>query len=109
MVGDVREFRRMYICLGALKKGFRSGCRRVIGLDGCFLKGENGGHMLTAVGIDANNRMYPLAYAVVESENSSIWKWFLDIYLMMWELVTVMAGHSLATNKGFSGRVGVVL
>lgn len=29
-------FQRFYVCLDALKKGFRSGCRQVIGLDGCF-------------------------------------------------------------------------
>jgi alpha-galactosidase len=29
-------FQRMYICLGALKKGFLAGCRKVVGLDGCF-------------------------------------------------------------------------
>lgn len=31
-------FYRMYICLDALKKGFLAGCRKVVGLDGFFLR-----------------------------------------------------------------------
>ncbi|KAG5531079.1 hypothetical protein RHGRI_025890 [Rhododendron griersonianum] len=37
------KFKRFYICWGALKKGFMGGCRPVIGLDGCHLKGPHGG------------------------------------------------------------------
>ncbi|XVE86134.1 hypothetical protein DITRI_Ditri18aG0011800 [Diplodiscus trichospermus] len=32
-------FDRLYISFDCLKKGMLSGCRKVIGLDGCFLKG----------------------------------------------------------------------
>ncbi|GJZ67395.1 calcium/proton exchanger [Tanacetum coccineum] len=31
-------FRRFYICFKGVKYGWKAGCRRVIGLDGCFLK-----------------------------------------------------------------------
>lgn len=73
------KFKRFYICWGALKKGFMGGCRPVIGLDGCHLKGPHGGILLTAVGIDANNCIYPLAYAVVEKEKKKTWLWFLEL------------------------------
>ncbi|XP_062176167.1 uncharacterized protein LOC133881254 [Alnus glutinosa] len=33
------RFQRMYISLAAMKNGFKDGCRPVIGLDACFLKG----------------------------------------------------------------------
>ena len=36
-------FQRMYICLDACKKGFMAGCRKVLGLDGCFFKGAMNG------------------------------------------------------------------
>ena len=62
---DPPVFKRMYICLDACKKGFTAGCRRVVGLDGCFFKGETNGELLCAIGRDANNQMYPLAWAVV--------------------------------------------
>ena len=38
-VHDRNVFERMYVCLDGCKKGFMAGCRRVVGLDGCFLKG----------------------------------------------------------------------
>lgn len=55
------------------------GCRPIIGLDGCHLKGPYGGILLTAVGIDANNQIYPFAYAVVEIEKYKTWHWFLEL------------------------------
>ncbi|XP_019178873.1 PREDICTED: uncharacterized protein LOC109174035 [Ipomoea nil] len=72
-------FERIYVCFNAMMKGFLKGCRRFIGLDGCFLKGKLKGEILTAVGRDGNNQMYPIAWAVVEIENSSSWTWFLKL------------------------------
>ena len=54
-----------------------AGCRPFIGLDGYFLKGYFGGQLLSAVGLDRNNHIYVLAYAVVDVENKDNWKWFL--------------------------------
>ena len=73
-----RKFRRVYVCLGALKEGFKKGKRDLLGLDGCFLSGPFPGQVLTAVGVDPNNGIYPLAYAIVEAETKESWKWFLD-------------------------------
>ncbi|KAK8631685.1 hypothetical protein V6N13_028467 [Hibiscus sabdariffa] len=75
---DNRVFERIYICLQACKDGFKAGCRPIISIDGCFLKGHFQGYLLAAVGIDANDCIYPLAYVVVESENTSSWCWFLQ-------------------------------
>ena len=69
-------FQRMYICLDALKKGFLASSRRVVGLDGCFFKGATNGELLCAIGRDANNLMYPIAWAVVEKETKDSWEWF---------------------------------
>ncbi|XP_016670021.1 uncharacterized protein [Gossypium hirsutum] len=49
--------------LKACKDGYRAGCRRIVGLDRCFLKGYYGCYLVAVVGIDANNGIYPLAYA----------------------------------------------
>ena len=71
-------FDRLYICLDACKKGFKAGCRPLIGLDGCFLKGYYGGQLLTAVAMDANNHNFIIAYAIVDSETRDTWSWFLE-------------------------------
>ncbi|KAL4557735.1 hypothetical protein LXL04_035923 [Taraxacum kok-saghyz] len=73
-----RMFKRVYICLGALKKGFKASRRDIVGLDGAFMKGPFPGQVLTAVGLDSNNGIYPVAYAIVEAENKNSWKWFLE-------------------------------
>ncbi|XP_012852893.1 PREDICTED: uncharacterized protein LOC105972477 [Erythranthe guttata] len=77
--GEDLRFKRIYICWGALKRGLMEGCRRMIFLDGCHLKSTYGGILLCAVGIDANNGMYPFAYAVVEKEKKDSWTWFVDL------------------------------
>ncbi|KAJ9550389.1 hypothetical protein OSB04_014434 [Centaurea solstitialis] len=73
-----RQFKRVYICLGPLKQGFKACQRDLLGLDGCFMKGPYPGQILTAVGVDPNHGTYPLAYAVVEAETKSSWAWFLE-------------------------------
>ncbi|KAK4405031.1 hypothetical protein Sango_0509600 [Sesamum angolense] len=55
------------------------GCRPIIGVDGCHLKGPHGGVLLTAVSIDPNNNLYPLAYAIVSGETREAWEWFLGL------------------------------
>ncbi|XP_058726755.1 uncharacterized protein LOC131598141 [Vicia villosa] len=74
-------FERIYICLDACKSGFATYCRPIIGLDACFLKGDYGGQLMSAIGRDANNQIYPIAYAVVEAETKDSWQWFLHILL----------------------------
>ncbi|XP_071905621.1 uncharacterized protein [Coffea arabica] len=75
----ISRFKRLYMCLEPLKRGYLAGCRCWIGMDGCFLKGPYGGQLLTAVGMNANNKMYPLTIAVVGVENYDNWSWFLGL------------------------------
>nr|XP_027109085.1 uncharacterized protein LOC113728936 [Coffea arabica] len=60
----------------AQKLGFLEGCRPFVGFDGCFLKGPFDGVLLTAVALDANNNIFPLAFAVAECESKDTWRWF---------------------------------
>lgn len=71
------RFKRIYICLGPVKKGYLAGCRPIIGLDGCHLKGPYGGQLLTAVGMDPDDGMFPVAWSVVDAENTENWTWFI--------------------------------
>ena len=72
-------FKSFYVCFNALKVGFKQGCKRILGLDGCFLKGTTQGQLLAAVSRDANNQMFPIAWAVVEIENHITWRWFIEV------------------------------
>ncbi|VVA37008.1 PREDICTED: transposon [Prunus dulcis] len=78
MEGDRPQFQRIYIYLAACKKGFLDGCRPVVCLDGCHVKGPHR-PVRSAMGVDANNGMFPLAYAYVEIESNSTWLWFLEL------------------------------
>ena len=51
----------------------------MIGLDAYHIKSTMGGQLMAAVGRDANNQMYPLAMALVESECKDSRGWFLDL------------------------------
>ncbi|XP_076945902.1 uncharacterized protein LOC143617133 [Bidens hawaiensis] len=73
-----RQFKRVYICLAPLREGFKACGRDLLGLDGCFMKGPFPGQILTAVGVDSNNCIYPVAYALVEVETTELWTWFLE-------------------------------
>ncbi|GJV72340.1 retrovirus-related pol polyprotein from transposon TNT 1-94 [Tanacetum coccineum] len=74
-----RIFRRVYVCLGALKQGFRACGREILGLYGCFMSGPWPGQILTAVGVNANNGIYLVAYTIVEAESKASWCWFLKL------------------------------
>ena len=53
--GNNVVFEKMYVSFKGVVDGWLSGCRKVIGLDGCFLKGICRGQLLSAVGRDGNN------------------------------------------------------
>nr|GEW44947.1 hypothetical protein [Tanacetum cinerariifolium] len=53
-------FKCFNVCFKGLKQGWLEGRRRVIGLDGCFLKTICKGELLSAVGRDGNNQAYTL-------------------------------------------------
>ncbi|XP_034229470.1 uncharacterized protein LOC117638454 [Prunus dulcis] len=81
LVGGEAIFQRIYVRLAACKKGFLARCRPVIGVDACHLKGPYPGQILTAVGVDGNNGLFPIAYVVAEIENKDLWIWFLSLLI----------------------------
>ncbi|KAG8372939.1 hypothetical protein BUALT_Bualt12G0119200 [Buddleja alternifolia] len=73
------RFGRFYVCFKGVKDGFLSGCRPIIGVDGCHLKGLHGGLLLATVGIDLNYNSYLICYAVVDKKTKATWEWFLTL------------------------------
>ncbi|GAA0153932.1 hypothetical protein LIER_12053 [Lithospermum erythrorhizon] len=72
-----KVFQRWYLCWTECREGFKSWCRRIIGVDGCHLKTKRGRQLLLAIRIDPNNNILPLTYACVEVESKDSWEWFL--------------------------------
>jgi hypothetical protein len=72
------RFSTRYMSFDACKRGFISACRPIICLDGCFIKTKYGGQLLTAVDMDPNDCIFPIAIVVVEIESFLSWKWFLE-------------------------------
>ncbi|XP_057792131.1 uncharacterized protein LOC131008983 [Salvia miltiorrhiza] len=72
-----RVFKRLFVMLEPCKLNWLGGCRHIISLDGCHLKGVTFVCLLTAVGKDGNDGIVPIAWAVVNKENKNNWRWFL--------------------------------
>lgn len=71
-------FQKCYFSFDACKRGFLSACRPIIFINGCHLKTQFGGILLTAIGMDSNDCIYPVAFAVVQIENTESWRLFLS-------------------------------
>ncbi|XP_054790840.1 uncharacterized protein LOC129296279 [Prosopis cineraria] len=56
-------------------KGFMEGARPILYIDGSFMSGPYKGTLLSACAYDADNEMFPVAYAVVSGETVEEWSW----------------------------------
>jgi hypothetical protein len=68
---------RAFFSFGACVEAFTH-CRPVLCVDGTFLTGKFKGQILTAIGVDGNDQILPVATAFVEGENYDIWLWFFE-------------------------------
>ncbi|XP_020886130.1 uncharacterized protein LOC110229723 [Arabidopsis lyrata subsp. lyrata] len=100
-------FHQMYICFEALRTAWKQNCRPIIGLDRTFLKNSMKGMMLTVVGRDPNNQIFPIAWAVVDCENNPNWEWFVgklkrDLGLGLGENITLISDMHRGLIHGIS-------
>ena len=68
---------RAFFCIGAYVRAFIYSLP-VLYIDDTFLIGKYKGTILTAIGIDCNKQIVPIAFAFVENENTESWYWFLE-------------------------------
>ncbi|XP_015080383.1 uncharacterized protein LOC107024019 [Solanum pennellii] len=100
VLGQPYRFQRIYICFAACKFGFKAGCRKIIGVDGCWLKGPMyGTQLLSAVGIDGNNNIFPISHANVEKENKDTWTWFLTYLVSNLDIQEDEASWTFMSDK----------
>ncbi|XP_026379494.1 uncharacterized protein LOC113274269 [Papaver somniferum] len=62
--------------LGARNKGTVTEITR-IRVDGTHLTGPRQGVLLSTVGMDPDESIYPIAFSVVDSKNNESWEWFM--------------------------------
>lgn len=73
------RFARFFWSFGACIKSYKNNIRGIISIDAAHLKGKYRGQLLVATSLDGNNKIFPIAFAVVESENTDSWSWFFRI------------------------------
>ncbi|XP_012853666.1 PREDICTED: uncharacterized protein LOC105973193 [Erythranthe guttata] len=77
-IDDVKKnFRRCFFAFAPCMEGFRFG-RPVVMLDGTFFKGKHKGMLLSTVEKDGDQRLFPIAFAIVDEETDCNWSWFLN-------------------------------
>ena len=69
-------FERVFWAFGPSIDGFQH-CRPMISIDGTFPYGKYRGKLLITSTWDGDNRLFPLAFAIVEEETDDKWYWFL--------------------------------
>jgi hypothetical protein len=74
---DSGRFEALFIMLGAVRATL-SCLRPFYALDGTHTRSRYNLTLLLAVGIDADDRVHPLAYALVPIENEQWWSWFCE-------------------------------
>jgi hypothetical protein len=77
-IGNKVRFTRMFVALKTCVDGFLTGCRPFLGVDSPVLTGRWRGQLASASTVDGHNWLFPVAYAVFESESSDNWKWFFE-------------------------------
>ncbi|XP_048634962.1 uncharacterized protein LOC125608588 [Brassica napus] len=74
-IDELGRFIYVFLAFGASVNGFPY-MRKVVVVDGTFLNGKYKGTLLTALAQDGNFQIFPIAFAVVDTENDDSWHWF---------------------------------
>ncbi|XP_060962137.1 uncharacterized protein LOC133032273 [Cannabis sativa] len=70
------SFQYAFVALNAAIKGWPNFKPIMVVVDGTFLKAAYGGTLLSANTQDAESKIFPLAYCIVDFENDKAWEWF---------------------------------
>ncbi|XP_021738236.1 uncharacterized protein LOC110704736 [Chenopodium quinoa] len=76
---NMEVFERVFWAFGPCIDGFKH-CMHVIYIDGTHMYEKYKGTLLVATSVDVSFQVFPLAFAVVEGENTSSWSWFLVVF-----------------------------
>lgn len=78
VTNDDKTFRGLFVAFQATMFGFLNGCRPLLFLEASYIRSDYQEILLTATAVDGNDGFFPVAFAVVDVENSDNWHWFLE-------------------------------
>ncbi|KAL0864777.1 hypothetical protein Bca101_043895 [Brassica carinata] len=82
-IDEFGRFMYVFLAFGASVNGFPF-MRKVVVVDGTFLNGRYKGTLLTALAQDGNFQIFPIAFAVVDTENDDSWhRFFSELKLLI--------------------------
>jgi hypothetical protein len=94
----IRPEGRQYF--GSCLEAFKHYCD-VLSIDGTLLTGKYECTMLIAIGIDEDRQLVPLAFVIMEKENSGSWGWFLHLV----QRVVVSPGREICVISNNHARI----
>ncbi|XP_058209324.1 uncharacterized protein LOC131322142 isoform X2 [Rhododendron vialii] len=71
------SFHRLFVSFHASIYGFQQGCRPLLFLDCTTLYSKYQGTLLAAMGVDGDDGVFPVAFAIVDADTEDNWHWFL--------------------------------
>jgi hypothetical protein len=69
---------KSFLCFAQFAKAFKH-CHPLVLVDGTFLAGKYRGVLMIVVGVDPDNQLVPLAFALAEGENDDSCCWFMKL------------------------------
>ncbi|XP_059654287.1 uncharacterized protein LOC132301006 [Cornus florida] len=102
------KFKQLFVSYRRSIRGFEVGCRPFLSIDACHLSGNYKGTLLGAIGYDADDGLYHLAYAVVSGETDKDWLWFLQNVkeVMGGRIVTIITDRNSSLISGVRDVLG---
>ncbi|XP_010467673.1 PREDICTED: uncharacterized protein LOC104747692 [Camelina sativa] len=91
------RFKYLFMSFGQSIRGFYKGMRKVIVVDGTFLKNKYKGVLLVATAVDGNSNLYPIAFGIADSENDSSWAWHVSISKSL-DKIYPLSTHGICIN-----------
>ncbi|WVZ90739.1 hypothetical protein U9M48_037012 [Paspalum notatum var. saurae] len=76
--GDDVHFDKLFFALQPCIDGFKNGCRPDIAFEFTALDGMYSGKLACACALDGHDWMYPVAWAIFDSNSNDNWTWFME-------------------------------
>jgi hypothetical protein len=75
--GNGVHFDKLFMAFEPCTEGFKNGCRPHLEIDSIALNGMYSGQLACASALDGHNWMYPVAWAIFETESEDNWTWLI--------------------------------